>query len=243
MSWLHFHPITPKVRAPCQACPCGICGGQGGNGTGFYGRTSAFSCQRHSTNNLSNWQHRQIKHCFLLSMPHRTDSTTGRPMHPRQMLDSYYTGSLDRSSNPLLIRCKTHGVNKYSGTHRLGNSVSQNRRTPCCRSATRNSWYLHLTGVLRRVVTSFGAGRWVGITKAVCYSHQVSNDDCRMTCFSEKATSWEAGSTAHRYNSDWMRHCGGTLLTLILPRSRTGTVWFYTSTSNKRAARPKLYTK
>ena len=33
------------------------------------------------------------------------------------------------------------------------------------------------------------------------------------------------------------------VLTLILPRSRTGTVWFYTSTSNKRAARPKLYTK
>ena len=33
------------------------------------------------------------------------------------------------------------------------------------------------------------------------------------------------------------------LLTLILPRSRTGTVWFYTSTSNKRTARPKLYTK
>ena len=29
-------------------------------------------------------------------------------------------------------------------------------------------------------------------------------------------------------------------LTLILRRSRTGTVWFYTSTSNKRAARPKL---
>ena len=32
-------------------------------------------------------------------------------------------------------------------------------------------------------------------------------------------------------------------LTLILRRSRTGTVWFYTSTSNKRAARPKLYKK
>ena len=32
-------------------------------------------------------------------------------------------------------------------------------------------------------------------------------------------------------------------LTLILRRSCTGTVWFYTSTSNKRAARPKLYTK
>ena len=34
-----------------------------------------------------------------------------------------------------------------------------------------------------------------------------------------------------------------TFLTLILRRSRTGTVWFYTSTSNKRAARPKLYTE
>ena len=33
------------------------------------------------------------------------------------------------------------------------------------------------------------------------------------------------------------------LLTLILRRSRTGTVRFYTSTRNKRAARPKLYTK
>ena len=34
-----------------------------------------------------------------------------------------------------------------------------------------------------------------------------------------------------------------TTITLILRRSRTGTVWFYTSTSNKRAARPKLFTK
>ena len=33
------------------------------------------------------------------------------------------------------------------------------------------------------------------------------------------------------------------VLTLILRRSRRGTVWFYTSTSNKRAARPKLYRK
>ena len=34
-----------------------------------------------------------------------------------------------------------------------------------------------------------------------------------------------------------------TKISLILPRSHTGTLWFYTSTSNKRAARPKLYTK
>ena len=53
-------------------------------------------------------------------------------------------------------------------------------------------------------------------------------------------------------NSDSVEELNGTValalsyaapLTLILPRSRTGTVWFYTSTSNKRAARPKLYTK
>ena len=36
--------------------------------------------------------------------------------------------------------------------------------------------------------------------------------------------------------------CDGSL-TLILRRSHTGTVWFYTPTSNKRAARTKLYTK
>ena len=30
---------------------------------------------------------------------------------------------------------------------------------------------------------------------------------------------------------------------MVLHRSRTGTVWFYTSTSNKRAARPKQYTE
>ena len=37
--------------------------------------------------------------------------------------------------------------------------------------------------------------------------------------------------------------CRIVTLSLILRRSRTGTVWFYTTTSNKRAARPKLYTK
>ena len=39
------------------------------------------------------------------------------------------------------------------------------------------------------------------------------------------------------------RNTSGPGLTLILRRSSTGTVWFYTSTSNKRAARPQLYTK
>ena len=37
-----------------------------------------------------------------------------------------------------------------------------------------------------------------------------------------------------------------TSLSIVIPYPTafpTGTVWFYTSTSNKRAARPKLYTK
>ena len=37
--------------------------------------------------------------------------------------------------------------------------------------------------------------------------------------------------------------CKLRTLNLILRRSRTGTLWFYTSTSNKTAARPKLYAK
>ena len=41
----------------------------------------------------------------------------------------------------------------------------------------------------------------------------------------------------------WAEYLACTGITLILRRSLTGTVWFYTSTSNKRAARPKLYTK
>ena len=40
-----------------------------------------------------------------------------------------------------------------------------------------------------------------------------------------------------------LQTCDKYCLPLILRRSRTGTVRFYTSTSNKRAARPKLYTK
>ena len=43
-------------------------------------------------------------------------------------------------------------------------------------------------------------------------------------------------------NAD-IRQTASIRLTLILRRSRTGTVWFYTSTSNKKAARSKLYTK
>ena len=49
--------------------------------------------------------------------------------------------------------------------------------------------------------------------------------------------------SVYRINHEGRHKQLSSTLTLILPRSRTGTIWFYTSTSNKRAARPKLYTK
>lgn len=75
-------------------------------------------------------------------------------MHHRQMLKSYNTGSLDRSSNPLLIRFKTNGENKYPGTNGLGNSFSQKRRCtiPGEEDATRNQEQL-LLALGRRFTT------------------------------------------------------------------------------------------
>ena len=54
----------------------------------------------------------------------------------------------------------------------------------------------------------------------------------------------------HRSDAEYSYNCHNdsvlyiiATLTLILRLSRAGTVWFYTSTSKKRAARPKLYTQ
>ena len=62
----------------------------------------------------------------------------------------------------------------------------------------------------------------------------------------EPASLYADTGRAMGLNSNTLNQTGNytyPVLTLILPRSRTGTVWFYTSTSNKRAARPKLYTE
>ena len=57
---------------------------------------------------------------------------------------------------------------------------------------------------------------------------------------------WEDDIRNETKIKNWTRRiqdCNKWKLSLILRRSRTGTVWFYTSTSNKRAARPKQYTE
>jgi hypothetical protein len=42
-------PPTSEARVRCRVSPCGICGGQSGNGTGIPPSTSGFPCQFYST--------------------------------------------------------------------------------------------------------------------------------------------------------------------------------------------------
>ena len=82
-----------------------------------------------------------------------------------------------------------------------------------------------------------------------CTVKQISNvgwgylrTGCWGRYFGLRETRWQR--SGENYIMTSLRICTlHEILTLILRRSRTGTVWFYTSTSNKRAARPKLYTK
>jgi hypothetical protein len=79
------------------------------------------------------------------------------------------------------------------------------------------------------------------------FYHQVNNKLCYCLWQISKSTSLNFNHLDREvltcnpvlWNASLLEHS----LTLILRRSRTGTVWFYTSTSNKRAARPKLYKK
>ena len=89
---------------------------------------------------------------------------------------------------------------------------------------------------------------WLENLDGSCISHgtpalqfiKLSGNMGRNTVWSMQDTGLCILSAVRKVSFFWMTVM---LLTLILRRSRMGTVWFYTSTSNKRAARPKLYTK
>ena len=74
----------------------------------------------------------------------------------------------------------------------------------------------------------------------IWYFHRATDSNCHRTVMGYDKMWSSRQSVMPQSNSIWNFLDS---LTIILPRSRTGTVWFYTSTSNKRAARPKLYTK
>ena len=75
--------------------------------------------------------------------------------------------------------------------------------------------------------------RQVWLSEATRYTFPRSSKSCN-TCQAHTSVISEA---------DFVAMITEAIISLILRRSRTGTVRFYTSTSNKRAARPKLYTK
>ena len=81
-----------------------------------------------------------------------------------------------------------------------------------------------------RVSVMQNTSKFLASARAKYSSRLVTHIKC--WCARMSMTSGSSSSTVLRMS-----------LTLILRRSRTGTVWFYTSTGNKRAARPKLYTK
>ena len=99
---------------------------------------------------------------------------------------------------------------------------------------TSNSCYTtegHWTKILLRNTVPSAAFELTGMEEEGRYQ---ANFITVLTCMSQLNLLFQ-----HLY----MKDTNNTSLNLILPRSRTGTVWFYTSTSNKRAARPKLYKK
>ena len=101
-----------------------------------------------------------------------------------------------------------------------------------------------------RVCVVYSASYCIGlnVVSLINYTHRKamwsSKNECCWFGLTNKTktttnTSWTVPST----NRSAVEPLQMNALTLILRRSRTGTVRFYTSTSNKRAARPKLYTK
>ena len=87
----------------------------------------------------------------------------------------------------------------------------------------------------------------IHLCKKICSNEKYCNGSINYFLFSAKFRAWRMMTclvyATEASQNDTQRITLNTALTLILRRSRTGTVWFYTSISNKRAARLKLYTE
>ena len=119
--------------------------------------------------------------------------------------------------------------------------------TGCCYSPDFTlgwpSWYVTESN---RVVLGQIAAATATATRFICVTHT----DNRLVLLQLTLVSYNTylfkcrRFVCSRTDKPWEKYLApASYITLILRRSRTGTVWFYTSTSNKRAARPKLYTK
>ena len=127
----------------------------------------------------------------------------------------------------------------------LGTSVTQRNLPklpvqPFFPSVSRlEPWYLQCARAAERFKTSLGKFLFVLWKSSCLWNKWRRRNEQRMQHALHVNLSWTLSLLAHSvFCTVFLSY-----LTLILRRSRTGTVWFYTSTSNKRAARSKLYTK
>ena len=108
-------------------------------------------------------------------------------------------------------------------------------RRNCLRSGRSRSLYLFIRRMIKQTAVIIGAYHF-------CQVHtKLYPTSCCQGELHMQRKSLGTISVACDTTGQLLTICSA--LTLILRRSRAGTVWFYTSTSNKRAARPKLYKK
>ena len=109
---------------------------------------------------------------------------------------------------------------------------------------TYESHFFHITGFTFMISSRLKVMRdFLTNADVICYKAAVTGYGVDIRVFLPVHHSQSYFLSHTHSDSQPFQYAIRSALTLILRRSRTGTVWFYTSTSNKRAVRPKLYTK